>query len=146
MAQTKDLKLNDGYTVQLGIFPKLGLIIINDLRDFAENWLEVLVTQEAQTRMDISIKTLGGHGESRDIEGACRYLIGSIINPSKKEKFEFESHNIHTGDIGCGMKFIVNINLKEQILKDRASMKLIEETLLSLFKTNTETISNDSSI
>lgn len=127
MAQTQDLILENKSTVQLGVFPKLGLIIINDLQDFAENWIEIIVTRESQFKMDLSIRTLSGHGEHGAVEGVCRYFIETLLKTSK-ETFNFEAEKL-----GHSMKFIVNINLKQDILNDRSQIKTVGEALVSLF-------------
>lgn len=126
MALTRDLILRDKSTVQLGVFPKLGLIIINDLRDFAENWIEIIVTRESRHKMDMSIRTLSGHGDGGIFEGVCRYFIETILKNSK-ESFEFEAEKL-----GQKMKFIVNINLNVNITNDRLQIKEVGEALVSL--------------
>lgn len=118
--QSCDVKLDDQCSVHLSIIPKLGLIVINELQDFAENWLQVKVVGSS-----FDVTPLAGHGEE-SIQAASRYFVDVVLkNLNKNSGPSMEQ-------IGPLMKFMLNVNLKPEILNNRSYITAIGKSLEDL--------------
>lgn len=118
--QSCDVKLDDQCSVHLSIVPKLGLIVINELQDFAENWLLVKVVGNS-----FDVTPLAGHGED-SIQSASRYFVDVVLkNLNKNAGPSMEQ-------IGPLMKFMLNVNLRPEILNNRSHITTIGKSLENL--------------
>lgn len=119
MAKSCDIILEEKYQVHISLMPRIGLVIINELEDFAENWLEVVVVKD-----QYDIRMIAGQ-EADTLLGAARYLV-NILN-SRLPK---------AGSMPCQMdslmKFILNLNLRTDILNNRNCITALGTALGSL--------------
>lgn len=128
MALTKDIILDDKYTIHIGLFPSLGLLIVNDRQDFAENWIESTATQESRSRVDITTKTLSGHQDADLVEGVSSYFLQRLLN-----EIQSPSSDREPNFIGPSLsKLIINLNLRREIMSNQQYIKSIGTELVSL--------------
>lgn len=121
--QSCDVELDNQCSVHLSIVPNLGLIVINELQDFAENWLQVKVVGNS-----FDVTPLAGHGGD-SIQGASRYFVDVVLKNLNK------SAGPSMEQIGPLMKFMLNVNLRPEILENNSHITAIGkslETLVSL--------------
>ena len=111
--------------MHIGFVPKLGLIIVNELDNFAENWLEVQVTQNSRSRPLYDIKTLSGDGQQ---QGVCRYLIESIHDAL------FNKPGQKVEQIGPISKFIMNLKLRPEVLNNRSHINSLADALVKVLQ------------
>lgn len=126
MSLSCDLVLEEIYTVHLSIVPKLGLIIINELEDFGENWVEIKVIENSRLKLQYDVKMLSGSQTDEIIQAACRYFVDVIHdNLHKKLGPTIEQ-------IGSLLKFMLNINLRPEILNNRSMIMSLGNALANL--------------
>jgi len=114
MSKTCDVSLEGKFTVHLSIIPSLGLIVINELDDFAENWIETKIVSNSKLNPQYDIRVLsGGLTDDGAIQAASRYFI-DIIHKGLYEKARPSSEQI-----GLLLKFIINFSLRPEILANR---------------------------
>lgn len=114
MSNSCDLILDGKYKVHLCIIPRLGLIVINELEDFAENWIEVKAIENSRFKVQYEVNMLAGVRDDGSIQAASRYLVDSIHdNLHKKMGQSLEQ-------IGSLLKFILNIKLRPEIIQNRS--------------------------
>lgn len=126
MFRSIEVNLDDKYCVHLGVFPHLGLIIVNELEDFAENWLEVKVTEQSKCNLIFDVNTLSGHSTEGALQAAARYLIKMFYDSLHKDK----RPSLET--VGSLLKFTLNIKLRPEILNNRAHVTSLGNALGSL--------------
>lgn len=125
MFLSRDLLLNGSHPTHLSVLPSLGLIIINDLQDFAGNWTEARITTESSFKKDINIRTLYGYQYVDEIAGAARYFVEMLTAEVTERNFAF---------IGPTSKITFNINLARDILTDRRLIQAIGSELVDLLR------------
>lgn len=122
-ARSCDVILSDTHKVHIAIIPKLSLIIVNELEDFAESWFEIKVVQNSICRSFYDIKTLAGDIKQQT---SCRYLIESVHK---------ELQNIGgclPDQISSVFKFLINISLSHEIFSSRPHMNSLRMVLRDL--------------
>lgn len=117
MSLTRDLVLANKYSIHLAVIPRLGLIIIDELEDFSEDWIEVKIVDGSK----FDVRTLSG---SNKTTGATRYLIDRIKHTL--------STNLTPEQIGNPLKFVVNINLRNDILDSTSHVVAVGNELASM--------------
>lgn len=125
MANSCDILLTEKYKIHLSITPSLGLIIINELEDFAENWYEVKVLQNSKLRQDFDIITFSGDSEGQSV---CRFLIGAI------HKKLHQNILLPYHQMASLAKYLVNIRLRQEILTNSHHLDLLSKALLDLLE------------
>lgn len=110
MSKSCDILLDNKYQIHIGFIPRLGLITINELEDFGENWLEVKAVQNSKCRLHYDIRTIVGDGKQQEV---CRYLVDSLHNCLHKKAGQAPEQ------IGSVLKFIINISLRPEILTNQ---------------------------
>lgn len=110
---SSDILLDGTYRVHLAIVPKLGLVIINELGDFGENWLEIKVVENSRFNLQYDVRLLTGCQDEEAVQAAGRYFV-EVIHSNLHEKSgpTFEQ-------VGSLFKFMLNINLRPEILNNR---------------------------
>lgn len=128
MSLSCDVSLGELYKVHISIVPKLGLIIINEIEDFGENWLEIKVVENSRLKLQYDVRILSGSQIEGVIQAAGRYFVDVIHdNLHKKSGPTIEQ-------VGSLLKFILNINLRPEILNDRSLITLLGNALGNLVK------------
>lgn len=118
-----DILLDGTYKVHISIIPKLSLIIVNELEDFGENWLEVNVIQNSTCRSIYDIRTLAGEIK---FETPCRYLVEAF------HKKLFSLGGRLPEQISLAYKFFINISMRSEILDNHmSSLRMALENCLS---------------
>lgn len=115
-----DVLLDGAHKVHLSIVPKLSLILINELEDFAENWIQVDVIQNSTNRPLYDIRTLAGDTKQQE---PCRYLIEAI----RLDLLNFTGHA--PSQISASFRFLVNIQIKPEIVNSRPTMNSLADAL-----------------
>lgn len=118
-----DLILDEDHSIHISILPRLGLIIINELEDFGEHWIEVKIVESTRERLTFDVKTLSGHNSDGTLHAACRYFVDTIYNNLHKKSGPSPEQ------IGSLLKFVVNINLRQEILTNRANIMSLGDAL-----------------
>lgn len=126
MSLSCDLVLDEEYEVHLSIIPKLGLIIVNELEDFGENWLEIKVIENSRLKLQYDVRILSGSQTDGIIQAAARYFVDKIHdNLHKKSGPTIEQ-------VGSLLKFMLNINLRQEILNNRSMIMSLGNALGNL--------------
>lgn len=123
-SKSRDILLDDKYKVHISIVPKLGLVIVNELEDFGENWMEVNVTQASKSRSSFDIRTLAGDPERQP---ACRYLIESLHKGLQT--------NTHMPEqISLIFKFIINFSLRAELCSSHLHLSSLAQALVEILQ------------
>lgn len=124
MSKSCDFLLDNKYNIHLSIVPSLGLIIVNDLEDFGENWLEVKVVANSICNLQYDITTMSGvQIDDGNLHAAARHFVDTIHDNLHKKA----SSNLN--QVGSLLKFILNINLGVEILNNRNHIKSLGDAL-----------------
>lgn len=126
MFLSQDVLLDNKYTVHIGVAPKLGLIMINQLDDFAENWLEVRVVENSRFRLQYDIRTFSGSQNDGLLEAACRNFVDKLHDNLHKKS------GPSSEQIGSSLKFMLNVGLERDILNNRKYIMLLGDSLGSM--------------
>lgn len=126
MSSSCDILLDNKYKIHICIVPKMGLIMINELQDFAENWLEVKVIQNSKYRPFYDIKSIGGDGKQQAV---CRYFVDSIHGRLHRKAGQSPEQ------VGSILKFIINLNLRPEVLNSRAHINSLTDALVKVLET-----------
>lgn len=113
MSKSCDLLLDNKYKIHINIIPRLGLIIINDLEDFGENWLEIKVIQNSKLNLQHDVTTLAGIQADGVIQATSRYFVDILHNNLHKKAGPLPEQ------VGSLLKFVLNISLRPEVLNDR---------------------------
>ena len=124
-SKSRDILLDNEYKVHMSIIPKLGLIIVNELEDFGENWMEVNIVQSSRSKSSFDIRTLAGDIKQ---QAACRYLIESL----QKGLQTSDAHM--PGQISLVYKFIINLSLRPEIFNSRPHMNSLAQALVNILE------------
>ena len=117
MSISSDVLLDDQFTVHLSIIPDLGLIIISELQDFADNWFEIKVVQNSKERFLYDIRTLSGDIK---LQAPCRYLVESV-----QRVLFAPSHE----RISPTATYIINLGIRSEVLSDRSRINSLAHAL-----------------
>ena len=120
MSKSCDVLLDGKFTVHICIVPPLGLIMINELDDFADNWLEIKIVQNSKSRPCYEIRTLTGDGKQQAV---CRYLIESLHTELYKGTRQMPEQ------VGTVLKFTINFNVRTEILTSRSHIVALGQAL-----------------
>lgn len=123
MSKSCDFLLDNKYKIYINIIPRLGLIIINDLEDFGENWLEIKIVQNSKLSLQHDVTTLTGIQTDGAIQATCRYFVDILYNNLHKKAGPMPDQ------VGSLLKFIINISLRPEILNDRKMIMSIGNAL-----------------
>lgn len=113
MSKSCDLLLDNKYNIHLSIVPKLGLLIVNELEDFGETWLEVKVIENSKYKLQHDVTTISGIQTDGAIQAASRYFVDTIHNNLHKKA------GPTLEQVGSLLKFMINVNLRPEILDNR---------------------------
>lgn len=126
MFLSQDVLLDNKYKVHIGVAPKLGFIIVSQLDDFAEDWLEIKVVENSRYRLQYDIRTYSGSRVDGLLEAACRSFVDKLHdNLHKKSGPSAEQ-------IGSSLKFILNVGLEQDILNNRSYIISLGNSLGSM--------------
>lgn len=125
MSKSCDILLDNDYTIHISILPALGLIMVNELKDFGENWLEIKVVQNSKYRLFYDIRTLVGDGKQQEV---CRYFVDSIHNRLHKKAGQSPEQ------IGSVLKFMINLSLRPEIMGNRCHINSLANALVNLLE------------
>lgn len=125
VSKSCDMLLDGKLKISITIVPKLSLIMIGELEDFGENWLEVNVVQNSASRSFYDIRTLTGDVKHQE---SCRYFVESIHKALTKLR------GLVPEQIGSEFKFIINISLRPDILNSRPHMNSVANALELVLK------------
>lgn len=114
MSLSCDFLMKDAHKVHFSMIPKLGFIIINDMKDFGECWLKVKVEDGWKSNPIYNFRNL--FGTDSDITRTCARTLIDVIIKSIHEK---DRMNLARNP----MTFVININLKKNNPEDIASLK-----------------------
>lgn len=109
----------------MSIVPKLGLIIVNQLQDFSEHWLEIRVVQNSQLHPFYDVRTLSG---TITHQAACRFIIESLNKRLHKRACGPPEQ------VGSTLRFIINLGLSSELLESRSHMSSVSEALVNLLE------------
>lgn len=113
MSKSCDILLDEKYPIHLSVVPRLGLVIINELEDFGETWLEIKVVENSKYKLQYDVLNLTGIHSDESVHAVGRYFV-DIIHDNLHKKLN------HTPEqIGPLLKFMLNINLRSEILNNR---------------------------
>jgi hypothetical protein len=118
-----DVLLDNKYKIHVSIIPKLALVVVNELEDFGENWMEVNVVQSSKSRSSFDVRTLAGDIKH---QAACRYLIEAL-----QKSLQTLSPPM-LGQISSTYKFIVNLSLRSEISNSRPHMNSLARALVDI--------------
>lgn len=125
MSKSTDITIDGKYKVHLAIIPHLGLLIVNELEDFAENWVEIKAVENSRFKVQYEVNMLAGARDDGTLH-ASRFFVESIhTNLHKKMGQSLEQ-------VGSLLKFILNIKLRTEILENRSYIMSIGNALGSL--------------
>lgn len=130
MSISCDLVLDDIYHVHVSVIPKLGLLVVNELDDFAENWIEVKVVENSKYKLQYDILTLAGNQGDGALHAASRYFVDVLHNNIHKKAGPTPEQ------IGSLLKFILNINLRPEILNNRTNITSLGNALEKLLNSH----------
>lgn len=113
MSKSCDILVDCKISVHMSIIPSLGLIIVNELQDFGETWLEIKVVENSKYKLQYDVNTIAGIQSDGAIQAASRYFVEVIYENLHKKTGPLPEQ------IGSLLKFIININLRPEILNSR---------------------------
>lgn len=127
MASTCDILIDNQFKIHLGIFPDLCLLVVNELEDFAENWLEIKAIANSKFQISYDVNTLSGSQDDGSLEAVARYLVDIVRSELYKSGPTLEQ-------VGLLLKFNMNIRLRPEILKNRLHIMSLGTALSSLLR------------
>lgn len=130
MSKSCDITLDDKYVVHISIIPPLGLIIINELEDFAESWLEIKVVKDSKYKLQFDVTPLTKTEDSE--QAACRYFVDILLDKLHGMSGPALDH------VGSLLKFMFNLRISSHILKNRSYITTIGKALGDLYSSSSE--------
>lgn len=125
MSISCDVSLNDKFNVHFALIPKIGLIMVNDLQDFGEFWLQVKVVEEWKSNPMYHFTTLSG-GSNDVIQACARSFIDGILKCIHKKSGPTAEK------IGITWNFVMNISLRPEIMNNLDYINVLSDSFHKL--------------
>lgn len=128
MSHSCDIVLDNKFTVHLSINLNLGLILVNELDDFGDNWLEIKAVEKSKYELQYDAITITQGDDA--IQAASRHFV-DVIHKSLSKR----AGPVHE-QVGPLLKFILNVNLRPEVVANKRYVALVASALGTLVVSN----------